>query len=105
MVSREEVEACRNELLQLKSEVQTVQADYQKMAKTRISQQTKMARMVQLVNDRCMMNDVPLVEDVIVISLQAETAARCDDPPVAPPPIDPACQPHGSQTASAEEAL
>lgn len=105
MVSREEVEACRNELLQLKSEVQTVQADYQRMAQKRVSQQTKMARMVQLINDRCMNNDVPLVEDVIVISLQTETAARCDSPPEKPPPIDPACQPHGRQTASAEEAL
>jgi hypothetical protein len=104
MVSREEVEACRNELLELKSQVQTVQEDYKTMAKKRVSQQTKMARMVQLVNDRCMTKDVPLVEDVIVISLQTETTARCDDPPVAPPPIDPACQPHGRQTASAEEA-
>jgi phosphoribosylaminoimidazole-succinocarboxamide synthase len=37
--------------------------------------------------------------------LQTETAARCDCLPEAPPPIDPACQPSGKQTASAEEAM
>lgn len=105
MVSPDEVHACRNELLQLRSEVQKVQSDYQTMARTRVAQQAKMARMVQTVQDRCSKNDIPLVEDVIVIALQTETAARCDKLPQAPPPIDPSSQPTGKQTASAEEAM
>jgi hypothetical protein len=105
MVSPEEVHACRNELLQLRSEAQKVQTEYQTMARTRVAMQAKMARMVQTVQDKCSKNDVPLVEDVIVIALQTETAARCDQLPTAPPAIDPASQPTGRQTASAEEAM
>jgi hypothetical protein len=105
MVSQGEVEACRNELLQLKSVVQTVQAEYQTMARTRVAEQTKIARMVQVVQDRCSSKDVPLVEDVIVIALQTEMAARCDHLPEAPPAIDPSSQPSERQTASAEEAM
>ena len=105
MVSPDEVHACRNELLQVRSDVQKVQSDYQTMARTRVAQQAKMARMVQAVQDKCSKNDIPLVEDVIVIALQTETAARCDKLPQAPPPIDPSSQPTGRQTASAEEAM
>ena len=105
MVTADEVHACRNELLQLRSEVQKVQVEYQAIARNRVALQSTMARMVQTVQDRCSKNDVPLVEDVIVIALQTETAARCDKLPPAPPPINPASQPTGRQTASAQEAL
>lgn len=105
MVSAEEVHACRKELLQLRSDVQKVQLEYQTTARARVAHQAKMARMVQTVQDRCSKNDIPLVEDIIVIALQTETSARCDKLPQAPPPIDLASQPTGRQTASAEEAM
>jgi hypothetical protein len=58
------------------------------------------------VQERLAVNDVPLVEDVIIVSLQSETAAAQSRThiPDAPPPIDLNSQPSG-RTASAEEAM
>lgn len=106
MVGPAEVEACRNELLQLKSVVQQVQGDYKSTAATRVANQKKMARMVQLMQERCT-DDVPLVEDVICVSLHSETAASLSQSeiPVAPV-IDPnQRQTSSGRTASAEEAI
>jgi hypothetical protein len=63
-----------------------------------------MTRMVQTVQQRCP-DDVPLVEDVIVVSLHSETAASLSkfEIPEAPV-IDPKNQPSG-RTKSAEEAI
>jgi hypothetical protein len=99
------VEARRNELMQLRSTVSQVQSDYKRTAETRIRQQKTMARLVQTVQERAV-NDVPLVEDVIIVSLQSETAAAKSRThiPDAPPPIDPNNQPSG-RTSSAEEAM
>jgi hypothetical protein len=107
MVSREEVEACRHDLLQLRPIVQKVQQEYQAMARTRVALQTKIAHMVQVIQNKCSKTDIPLVEDCITIALQTETAAHYDTGtfPEPPPPIDPSCQPSGKQTASAEVAM
>lgn len=100
-----EVESCRKELLQLRSTVQTVQSEYKTVANARVACQKKMAQMVQTVQQRST-NDVPLVEDVICVSLQAETAASQSQSGTTPqaPIIDSNNQP-GGRTASAEEAI
>jgi hypothetical protein len=104
MAGPAEVEACRNELLQLKSVVQKVQTDYKNNASTRIATQKKMALMVQTVQER-RPDDVPLVEDVIVVMLHSETAATLSLSQLPEAPIiDPNNQPSG-RTASAEEAI
>lgn len=107
MVGAAEVEACRNELLQLKQEAAQVNADYKKFANNRVAQQQTMARLVQTV--QLQSKDTPLVEDVIIVSLRAETAASKSQAEKfegveAPPKIDPANQP-GGRVKSAEEAV
>lgn len=98
-----EVEAYRNELMGLKSQVQRIQSVYKSHANVRIANQQKMARMVQTVQE-CS-QDVALVEDVIVVSLHSETEASHSqsDIPNAPV-IDQENQPSG-RTNSAEEAI
>lgn len=104
MAGPAEVETCRNELLQLKSAVQQVQADYKSMAAARVANQKKMARIVQTVQERSP-DDVPLVEDVIVVSLRSEMAATLSKSKIPDAPaIDPNNQPSG-RTSSAEEAI
>lgn len=104
MAGPAEVEACRNELFQLKTVVQKVQTDYKVQASTRVTTQRKMARMVQTVQERSP-DDVPLVEDVIVVSLHSETSASRSMSEIPEAPfIDPNNQPSG-RTASAEEAI
>ena len=110
MVGTSEVEAARSELLQLKQTAQEVQAEYRQYADQRVSQQQTLARLVQTVqSSSASKNDVPLVEDVIIVSLRAETKASRSqaellDGVEPPPKIDPANQPSGS-VSSAEEAL
>ena len=103
MAGAAEVEAVRSELLQLREDVQQAQADYQSQARARVAQQQTMARIVQTVQEKT--HDVALVEDVIIVSLKAETAARRSRGHIpAKPVIDPNSQPRG-RTASAEEAI
>jgi len=110
MVGAAEVEAARNQLLELKQEAQQVQADYKQFANRRVNQQQIMARLVQTVQSaRSSKDDTPLVEDVIIASLHAETAASQSQAKLLagiepPPKIDPANQPQG-RTSSAEEAV
>jgi hypothetical protein len=98
------VDTLRNELVQLRMMVQHVQGNYKRTAEKRVHLQKKMARMVQTVQERAM-DDAPLVEDVIVVSLQAETAAANSRSHIPNAPmIDALSQPSG-RTSSAEEAI
>lgn len=99
-----EVEACRSELLGLKEEVRNVVSNYNSVANQRVQEQKKLARIVQSVQERS--TDVVLIEDIIVVSLLSEEAARRSHQRELPdqPFIDPDNQPHG-RTSSAEEAI
>lgn len=107
MAGPADVEACRNELLQLKQEAQHVNVEYKTSAQKRIQQQQTMARLVQTVQDSGK-HDTALVEDVIIASLHAETAASLSQAKllknIEPPPQIPSQQPTG-RVSSAEEAV
>lgn len=107
MVGAAEVEACRSRLLELKQEASQINADYKTFANKRVAQQRTMARLVQTIQTKSI--DTPLVEDIIIVSLRAETAASKSQAEKmkgleAPNKIDPANQP-GGRTKSAEEAV
>lgn len=103
MVGKAAVEAKRNELLQLKSAVKGTSKQYKTQANLRISRQKEMAELVLFVQQHS--RDTPLVEDVILASLWAETRAlRSKEEVPDKPEIDPANQPSGT-TKSAEEAI
>jgi hypothetical protein len=107
MAGRAEVDAKRNELLQLKELVADTYAAYKTQADLRIARQQEIAQIVQLVQQQSQAatNDIPLVEDVILASLWAETRALQSQQSVPEKPeIDPANQPQG-MTKSAEEAI
>jgi hypothetical protein len=108
MAGRAEVDAKRNELLHWKGLVADTYAEYKTQADLRIARQREMAQLVQLVQQsqkQAAANDIPLVEDVILASLWAETRALQSQQLVPDKPvIDPANQPQG-MTKSAEEAI
>jgi hypothetical protein len=104
VAGRADVEAKRGELLALKQSVADTYATYKSQADLRIARQHQMAEVVQLVQSS-QSADVPLVEDVILASLWAETKAlRSKEVVPEKPEIDPANQPQG-MTKSAEEAI
>ena len=107
MVGAAEVEACRSRLLELKQEASQINSDYKKFANKRVAQQRTIARLVQTIQTKS--KDTTLVEDIIIVSLRAETAASKSHAEKlkgveAPNKIDPASQP-GGRTKSAEEAV
>jgi hypothetical protein len=109
MAGRAEVDAKRNELLHWKGLVADTYAEYKTQADLRIARQREMAQLVQLVQQSqkqaTTANDIPLVEDVILASLWAETRALQSQQLVPDKPvIDPDNQPQG-MTKSAEEAI
>jgi hypothetical protein len=110
MAGRAEVDAKRNELLHWKGLVADTYAEYKTQADLRIARQREMAQLVQLVQQSqkqaaTVTNDIPLVEDVILASLWAETRALQSQQLVPDKPvIDPDNQPQG-MTKSAEEAI
>jgi hypothetical protein len=104
VAGRADVDAKRGELLNMKQSVADTYATYKTQANLRIARQHQMAEIVQLVQSSPSA-DVPLVEDVILASLWAETKAlRFKEAVPEKPVIDPANQPQG-MTKSAEEAI
>jgi valyl-tRNA synthetase len=74
MADDQRIQACRDSLLRVQEKLRRVQTDYKTVAQERIALQRNMARINQTVQKQS--NDVELVEDIIVISLQSEETAR-----------------------------
>jgi hypothetical protein len=97
------VQAVRGELLKVKEEAKSIQSTYKVKAEQRVAYQNKMAKLNEMIQLRS--KEVMLVEDVIVVTLAAETEAQERYSHLEPPTKKAEPVVVGQTTKSAEDAI
>ena len=98
-----DVQAIRGDVQQLKTTMASTDQQYKRDAAKRIEQQQLLAKMSQYVQQSS--KDTMLVEDIVVITLASETAAKLQLPPIENPAETRQVPPMPGKVASADEAV
>jgi hypothetical protein len=98
-----DVQAIRGEVQKLKTDMATADQQYKREAKKRIDGQQKLAKMSQTVQQTS--KDLLLVEDIVVITLASECAAKSKLPPIDDPSQQRVISPMPEKVSNADEAV